>query len=95
LKIRFKSDATVELESALNWYAARSPDAEHAFAAAIDEALRQIIKTPNRFAAMPKGYRAYRLDRFPYQVVYRVEGGALEIVAVAHAKRRPGYWRRR
>jgi hypothetical protein len=35
------------------------------------------------------------LERFPFSVVYRVgEHGAL-VVAVAHARRRPGYWRTR
>lgn len=32
---------------------------------------------------------------FPYRVVYFVEHEVLTIVAVAHAKRRPGYWRDR
>lgn len=32
---------------------------------------------------------------FPYGVVYFVEHEVVTIVAVAHAKRRPGYWRDR
>lgn len=32
---------------------------------------------------------------FPYRVVYDVEGEVLVVVTVAHAKRRPGYWRDR
>jgi hypothetical protein len=33
--------------------------------------------------------------RFPYQVVYRIRPGEIVIVAVAHLKRRPGYWKNR
>ncbi|WP_407936397.1 hypothetical protein [Limnochorda pilosa] len=32
---------------------------------------------------------------FPYQVVYHLRPDEIVIVAVAHLKRRPGYWRNR
>jgi hypothetical protein len=32
------------------------------------------------------------LKHFPYVVFFRIDSSAIEIVAVAHAKRRPGYW---
>ena len=35
------------------------------------------------------------VGRFPYQVVYRLQPNEITIVAVAHMKRRPGYWTRR
>lgn len=35
------------------------------------------------------------LTRFPYRLVYRVEGEKIVIYAVAHQSRRPGYWRTR
>jgi len=35
------------------------------------------------------------LPRFPYAVVYRDQPERIEIVAVAHAARRPGYWQNR
>jgi plasmid stabilization system protein ParE len=39
--------------------------------------------------------RRVLVPRFPYQVVYRLMSTEIVIVAVAHLKRRPGYWRRR
>lgn len=35
------------------------------------------------------------LRRFPYALIYRAEPRAVVVVAVAHLRRRPGYWRRR
>jgi plasmid stabilization system protein ParE len=95
VKIRIFSEATAELEEGLNWYAVRSPDAERKFALAIDRALTQIATEPSRFAEVAASHRACRVEKFPYQIVYRVDGNVVTIVAVAHAKRRPGYWRRR
>jgi plasmid stabilization system protein ParE len=38
------------------------------------------------------GTRRLVLQRFPYNVFYRVGAEAIVIVAVAHQKRRPAYW---
>jgi plasmid stabilization system protein ParE len=32
------------------------------------------------------------LPRFPYAVVFIELGGEVRVLAVAHAKRQPGYW---
>jgi hypothetical protein len=39
--------------------------------------------------------RRYVFPRFPFSLLYRVLEGNVEIIAVAHGKRRPGYWRTR
>jgi hypothetical protein len=39
--------------------------------------------------------RRLLVNRFPYQAVYRVRHGEIVIVALAHLKRRPGYWKHR
>jgi toxin ParE1/3/4 len=35
------------------------------------------------------------LSRFPYSIVFRERLHDIQIIAVAHAKRRPGYWSNR
>jgi plasmid stabilization system protein ParE len=40
-------------------------------------------------------FRRLPLIRFPFAVVYRLDGERLRIIAIAHRRRRPGYWRRR
>ena len=39
--------------------------------------------------------RRVLVARFPYQVVYRLRTTEMVIVAIAHMKRRPGYWKNR
>jgi hypothetical protein len=41
------------------------------------------------------GTSRYVFAKFPYKLIYFVDGGVVVIVAVAHDKRRPGYWRGR
>ena len=39
--------------------------------------------------------RRFPLTRFPFGVIYRVKGDRLRILAVAHRRQEPGYWRGR
>lgn len=41
------------------------------------------------------GYRRFPLTRFPYALIYRTDGVHLQMVAVAHRRQRPNYWRSR
>jgi hypothetical protein len=44
----------------------------------------------------PRNRRRFLLHRFPYLLIYRErEDGVIQILAVAHTSRRPGYWKER
>ena len=77
------------------WYARRSPAAAAAFLADVDHALELIAEAPETWPRWRRGTRRFVLHRFPFSVVFRVEDDAVYVVAVAHAKQRPEYWRHR
>jgi plasmid stabilization system protein ParE len=77
------------------WYAERNPSAADAFLAALDQAIREIAESPERSPLHLHGTRKSLLRRFPYSVIYRVTATAIQIIAVAHGRRRPGYWKAR
>ncbi|MGH9750648.1 MAG: type II toxin-antitoxin system RelE/ParE family toxin [Candidatus Polarisedimenticolia bacterium] len=87
--------AFAEAEGAAIWYRERSPQAEAAFLAELERAIREIGAGSERWPPYLRNTRRYLLHRFPFSVVYRERAGKIEIVAVAHAHRRPGYWYRR
>jgi plasmid stabilization system protein ParE len=95
MRIDFHPAATAELEDSANWYAERSEDAARGFAMAVDAAIKKISDDPGRFAKIDRRHGACNLERYPFQIVFRDEGTRIRVVAVAHAKRRPGYWRNR
>jgi plasmid stabilization system protein ParE len=94
-ELEYLEEALQEAEAAARWYAERSVTAAAAFSAEIDAAESAIIRLPDAWPPFDHGTRRYLLQRFPYSVVYRVEERRILIVAVAHARRRPGYWRSR
>jgi len=93
--IRFFREASEEIEEAAKWYGRRSPAAEAAFLGEVDHALAAIIDAPRRWTSFVDGTHRYVLRKFPYSVIYFVDEVVIVIVAVAHDKRRPGYWRDR
>ena len=88
-------EAIIEARAAYLWYAERNPTAGDAFMAALDQAVSQILNSPGRWPLHLHGTRKYLLRRFPYAVIYRATVNAIQIIAVAHGRRRPGYWRTR
>ena len=88
-------EAREELVEAVAWYRERDPRAAAAFVAEIRTAIMRIRNMPWTWPEDVAGTRRVLLHRFPYKVVYRASEDRLVIVAFAHQKRHPDYWRRR
>ena len=85
-------EAVVEARAATKWYRERSYSAANGFLAEIDLAIEKISRSPEMWPLYFQGTRRFLLHRFPFSVVYREVSGSIQIVAIAHAKRKPGYW---
>jgi plasmid stabilization system protein ParE len=84
-----------EAEAATDWYAHRSRRAAERFLNELSRAIQQVSEHPERFPLFEFGTRRAVLRKFPYLIVFRETATSVEIVAVAHGRRRPGYWRDR
>jgi plasmid stabilization system protein ParE len=94
-RIRIQSQAQQEINQAFDWYFRRNPEAAGAFLTEIGASLAQIASHPQLYPIYTKNTRRRVLAGFPYSVIFQEKDDVILIVAVAHAKRRPGYWRRR
>lgn len=95
LPIEYHPAAVSEAAESRRWYAKIDPDLGASFADELDQALEQIAETPERWAKHLHETRGVLLQRFPYLVVYRVQNAVIQIIAIQHTKRRPGYWESR
>jgi plasmid stabilization system protein ParE len=93
--LEFHPQAVLELEAATDWYLERSPHAARQFVEEITLAIDRIIESPQRWPGGLGGTRRLFLKRFPFAIVYREESSIIQVVAIAHGRRRPGYWRDR
>lgn len=95
VRISFHPAAAAEVEAAVQWYVERSPVAARAFAAEVNACVERVRAAPDRWPRYVHGTRRYLFPHFPYSLVYRVQNEEVEVVAVAHHRRRPDYWRGR
>jgi plasmid stabilization system protein ParE len=93
--LRVHSQAQEEINEAFDWYFKRSLEAAKGFLGEVGRCLARIASGPRLYPLFTKGTRRAVMRDFPYSVIFREKDEAILIIAVAHAKRRPGYWRRR
>lgn len=92
MRVEFHPAALQEAEDAQSWYAERSIFAASAFTRELSLAVQRVAQAPNRHPAAEARTRKAVLDRFPFTLYYRAAPEVISVVAVAHQKRRPGYW---
>ena len=93
--VEFHPLAADEAQAAERWYREQNETASGRFQRELDRAIGRVSEQPEAGSPYLGNTRRVFLRRFPFSVVYRLRGGDLEIVAVAHARRRPGYWQAR
>jgi plasmid stabilization system protein ParE len=93
--IDFGVGARADYDESFDWYAKRSEAAAIGFMNAVEDAFEKILTNPNRFSRTIRGCQYCTLKRYPFRVVFHQEESRVVIIAIAHAKRRPYYWRNR
>jgi hypothetical protein len=91
----FHPAAGQEYADAAGYYAAISAELGGRFYEEIERLITQACRQPDRFFKFSPPARRVLARKFPFSVVYLNEPDRIWIVAVMHAKRRPGYWRER
>jgi len=95
--VRFGEPASNELAEAVRWYETRRAGLGGELFDAVAATLTLIETSPELGQTISTDGQTRRtlVARFPYQVVYRLRPKEIVIVAIAHLKRRPGYWKNR
>jgi plasmid stabilization system protein ParE len=91
----FARAAELELREAIDYYNIQKPGFGREFSAAVDKGIDEVLEHPRRWPILTGNKRRYRLNRFPYGMVYRIAKDSILFIAVMHLKRRPGYWKGR
>lgn len=91
-QVRVHPAAEAEANAAFEWYWTRSRAAALRFDAELRRAFMLVRHAPHRAAPFLHGTRRAMLARFPFFVIFRDLPDRIEVLAVAHARRRPGYW---
>jgi plasmid stabilization system protein ParE len=88
-------EAELEILEAVTFYKERAGNIAAVFFAEFSKAREEIATFPEFWKPVGGGYRRKLLERYPYGIIYRIDGQEILIVALAHTSRQPEYWRGR
>jgi plasmid stabilization system protein ParE len=92
-RVRFHPEARIEAQAAATWYRKHSREAARGFTRAMAEGIQSVRERPEAWAPWRRvDVRRCLLRRFPYSIFFVLESDVIVIVAIAHHRRRPGYW---
>ena len=95
MRLTFHAEADAEVTEAARYYEMQVEDLGFSFLDELDAALERIEAHPKAAPLVGREVRRATLRRFPYSLLYVVEPDRIRVIAVAHQKRRPNYWRGR
>jgi len=87
--------AEAEVNEAADFYDLEHPGLGSVFLDEVERAIKAISQYPEAAPLVWGGVRKRPLLKFPYSLVYSVRPNEIRLLAVAHQKRRPFYWRGR
>jgi hypothetical protein len=91
----FLPEAEQEMLEAAHYYESQSPGLGTEFLSEVDRAVHSIITSPHTWPILEGALRRRLIRRFPCGILYRIEPEEILIIAVAHLRKRPGYWKER
>jgi plasmid stabilization system protein ParE len=92
VKVKFHPAAAEELIETSTFYDNEVPGLGERFVADVERVVRLVGERPNMGQKIDNSRRRIVLARFPYSLIYSTEPNEVWILAVAHQRRRPGYW---
>src|SRR5438105_10124230 len=95
MKLEFHPDAEEEFLEAVSYYEAHVPGLGERLDAQVRIAAALLLELPDIGPSIDSELRKLVLDRFPYYLIYNVSAETVYVVAVAHERRKPGYWKAR
>ena len=87
--LKYHPAAKREIKAAHAWYARRSTPAADGFYLELLPALDRAQRQPSLYPPHVYGTQRIVLHRYPFSIIYRELLNEIQIVAVAHAKRKP------
>ena len=89
----FHPAAEAEHLETIAYYESKRPGLGAMYLTEFEQVLEVLCKAPHRYPIEKKpNIRRIRLKNFPFTVLYRISLDSVQVLAVAHYRRRPQYW---
>jgi len=93
LVVDYNRAAKKELFDSSGYYSKQTPGLGERFLKEVEDCVQEIATSPRRYPKYFKDICRCVMPKFPFGIYYRVEGGKIRILAIAHSSRHPDYWK--
>jgi len=93
--VAFLPEAEQEMLEAARYYESQAAGLGEDYLSEIERAVAAIAESPKTWPIIEGNLRRRLVRRFPFGILYCVEPEEIVIIAIAHLRRKPGYWRER
>jgi plasmid stabilization system protein ParE len=90
---RLLPPAEEEMTEAALFYEAAKTGLGDPFLDDVQRAIDTVRERPHLGVAVSYGFRRALIRRFPFSLIYALEGDEIVVIAVAHQRRSPNYWK--
>ncbi len=84
-----QTEAVLEIREAFEWYEEQKEGLGYELIEEIEACYQALIINPERYSFINQTYRRIKTNRFPYLLVYEIDGNDIIINSVRHVKRKP------
>jgi len=95
MPIDFLPAADQEMIEAARYYQSLSSGLGDDYLDEVERAVWSIKTSPQTWPVLEGAFRRRLVRRFPFGIIYRIEPDKILIIAVAHLRKKPGYWKKR
>jgi len=95
MRLDFHPEALAEYRAAARYYETRKPGLGIRFVEAVEDAIERVIESPLAWRDCGEGIQRCLTRVFPYAVYYTIEADKVQVLAIGHCAREPGYWNER
>ena len=95
IPIVFLPEAEQEMLEAAQYYQSQSPGLGSNFLSEVERAVNSIATSPDTWRILEGDLRRRLIRTFPFGILFRVDPEEIVIIAVAHLRKEPGYWKER
>ncbi len=82
-------EAVLDTQEAFKWYEKKREGLGYVLIEEIEKCYKMLSKHPYHYSYINKKFRRIKVNRFPYLIIFKIDGNDVIVNSVRHAKRKP------
>jgi hypothetical protein len=93
--LKFHKESKKDLNAILNFYKIKNVNILNQFKIELSNKIKSIKNSPQLYSKIKGNIRKCKLNKYPFNIIFVEKENIILILAIAHFKRKPYYWKKR